>query len=145
MQQLCFCTFLLTPMKCPHLLSNEMTDQVNSDTSGPNSQYSSRRMYSAVVSFLLGRALIFLRKDGLRRTLRTPCNSGHTDCPAQCSRWTMYHSQSPDVSHCTSGCWNHVQHWLVQIGSRIQQQSQRFIDMVTSGLCGTRVLSSWPE
>ena len=70
--------FSLTPMKCPHLLSHEITGQIDS---GALDQFLSPPhvvSYLAVVSSCSAELCFVFGKDGLRYRLRTPCNSEHS-------------------------------------------------------------------
>ena len=70
--------YRLTPMKCPNLLSHEMTVQVDS---GALDQFLSSPhvvSYPAVVSSCSAQLCFVLGKDGLRYRLRTSCNSEHS-------------------------------------------------------------------
>ena len=97
-----FNTCQLTPMKCPHLLSHEMTGQVDS---GALDQFLSSPhvvLYLVVVSCSAELCFVF-GKDGLRYRLRTPCNSEHSGFIGQYSnKRTTYHSATELVSRHTS-------------------------------------------
>ena len=102
-QQQRFFIFRLTPMKCPHLLSHEMTGQV--DSSALDQFLSSPHVvsYPAVVSSCSAELCSVLGKDGLRYRLRTPCNSDHSVFIEQHSnKRTTYHSATELVSRHTS-------------------------------------------
>ena len=102
LQRQSFNTYQLTPMKCPHLLSHELTGQVDS---GALDQFlSSPHVVSHPrVASCSAELCCVLGKDGLRYRLRTPCNSEHsvvieqTDDASLCNRTC----QSPHVPHCT--------------------------------------------
>ena len=55
-------TFLLTPMKCPHLLSHEMTGQVHSSALDQFLSYPHVVSYSAVVSSCSAKLCSFCRE-----------------------------------------------------------------------------------
>ena len=101
-------TFLLTPMKCPHLLSHEMTGQVDSGALDLFVSPPHVVSHSAVVSCCSAKLCSFLGKDGLLGyRLRTPCNSEHSvfigQYPTNRRRITLQPNMSvaPHVSHCT--------------------------------------------
>ena len=60
--------------KCPHLLSHEMTGQVDSGTLDQFLSSPHVVLYPAVVSSCSAELCFVLGKDGLRYRLRTPCN-----------------------------------------------------------------------
>ena len=128
------------------LLSNEMTDQVNSGASDPILSFTLVVCVQLFSSFCSAELFSLSGEMGCDAVFALPANLGTPTAlrsvPIDDVSLGARTSQSPHVSHCTSGCWYHVQHW---IGSRIQQQSQQFMDMVTSRLCGTRALRSSPE
>ena len=103
LQQQSFNTYQLTPMKCPHLFSHEMTGQVDS---GALDQFLSSPhvvSYPAVVSSCSAELCFLLGKDGLRYRLRTPCNSEHSVFIGQYSnKRTTCHSATELVSRHTS-------------------------------------------
>ena len=86
----------LTPMKCTGQVDSGALDQF---LSSPHVV-----LYSAVVSSSCSAELCsFLGKDGLRYSLRTPCNSKHSVFIGQCSKKQMtYHSAAELVSRHTS-------------------------------------------
>ena len=100
-------TFLLTAMKCPHLLSHEITGQVHSSALDQFLRYPHVVSYSAVVSSCSAKLCSFLGKDGLGYRFRTPCNSEHSvfigQYPTNRRRITLQPNMSvaPHVSHCT--------------------------------------------
>ena len=78
LQQQSFCTCHLTPMKCPHLLSHEMTGQVDPGALDQFLRSPHFLSYSAVVSSCSAELCSVLGKDGLRDRLHTPCYSEHS-------------------------------------------------------------------
>ena len=93
----------LTPMECPHLLSHEMTGQVDSRDLDPCPSSPHVVSYPAVVSSCLAELCFVLGKDGLRYRLRTPCNSEHSVFIEQYSnKRTTCHSATELVSRRTS-------------------------------------------
>ena len=93
----------LTPLKCPHLLSHEMTGQVDS---GALNQFLSPPhvvSHPAVVSSCSAELCFVFGKGGLRYRLRTPCNSEHSVFIGQYSnKRTTYHSATELVTRHTS-------------------------------------------
>ena len=90
-------------MKCPHLLSHEMTGQVDSSALDQFLSSPHAVSYPAVVSSCSAELCFVLGKDGLRYRLRTPCNSEHSVFIGQYSnKWTTYHSATEFVSRHTS-------------------------------------------
>ena len=95
--------YRLTPMKCPHLLSHEITGQIDS---GALDQFLSPPhvvSYLAVVSSCSAELCFVFGKDGLRYRLRTPCNSEHSVFIGQYSnKRTAHRSATELVSRHTS-------------------------------------------
>ena len=90
--------YRLTPMKCPHLLSHEMTGQVDSNALDQFLSSPHVVSYPAVVSCSAELCCV-LGKDGLRYRLRTPCKSEHSVFIGQYSnKRTTYQSATELVN-----------------------------------------------
>ena len=90
-------------MKCPHLLSHEMTGQVDSRSLDQFLSLPHVVSYPAVVTSFSAELCFVLGNVGLRYRLRTPCNSEHSVFIRQYSnKRATYHSATELVSRHTS-------------------------------------------
>ena len=91
--------YRLTPLKCPHLLSHEMTGQIDSGALDQFLSWLHVVSYPAVVSSCSAEPCFVLWKNGLRCRLRTHCNSEHSVFTGQNSnKRPTYHSATELVS-----------------------------------------------